>query len=288
MIKELENKDLIFKYDRCINYTFNSLRNNTLYFSSIKNFNDPFETMFSMQSLVHNKEGVDFFYENIFPFTALKNIKPKNREIIIKQRREHSASEMFLMIDIKNSLYSFIEDFFGVVCFSKTYNELLMWAHYANSGKGICQIFEHKTLFQVNSEGYPRIEAVNYENKLPDISINVKREQFNYDIRPIITTKRKNWSYENEVRAYINMSKITPFIDSSRTLINQKNGKLRNVKYNANALRGIIFGHQCTIRNINRIKKELELNPDIDFKNLSFYQATPDSWTGLYKYKKLK
>lgn len=288
MIKELENKGPIFKYDKCMKFTFSTLRNSTFYFSSISNFNDPFETMFSMQSFTHNQEGIDFFYKNIFPFTALKKIKPENREKIIKQRREHRAAEMFLMMDIKNSLYSFIEDFFGVVCFSNTYNELLMWAHYANSGKGICQIFDPKALFQVNSDGFPRIESINYEDKLPDVHLSVKKEQFAYDIRPIITTKRKNWFYEKEVRAYINMSKITPFIDSSRELINRDNGKLRNIRYNSNALKGIIFGHKCTTRNINRTKKELNLNPNIDFDSLTFYQAIPDSWTGLYRYEKIE
>lgn len=267
---------------------FQFFKKQYFYFSSISKFNDPFESMFSIQSFKHNQEGIDYFYKNHFPFTALKKVKPENREKIIKQRREHKASNMFLMMDLENSLYSFIEDFFGVVCFSKAYNELLMWSHYANSGKGICQIFEPKTLFQVNSDGYPRIEPVNYEDKLPGVHFSVKKEQFGYDIRPIITTKRKNWFYEQEVRAYINMANITPFIDSSRKLINSDNGRLRNIRYNTKSLKGIIFGHQCTTRNINRTKKELSLNPNIDLNSLIFYQAIPDSWTGLYRFKKIE
>ncbi len=255
MSKELDNKNYIFKFQACNKFLFSSLSNNTLYFNSIKRFNDPFEFSFSIESWETNEEGINHFYDNIFPVTALSDFNEKDRIEISQFRKNHPARDALLITDIENSLRSVLSDFYGVVCFSKNYRNVLMWAHYANVGKGLVQIFDSHNLFNPNNEGFPKLLNVNYQEKSPKTRVKLDKKMFHFNADSIIASKRDDWEYEEEVRALLFMLRTTPFVDSSRELINEGNGIVRNVKYNGNALRGIIFGHQCSQRNINRTKK---------------------------------
>ena len=58
---------------------------------------------------------------------------------------------------------------------SKTiYDELLMWSHYANSGKGICLVYDKRNLFESNHKGYPKLIDVKYQDKLPEVNVFIK------------------------------------------------------------------------------------------------------------------
>lgn len=287
MIKELNTSNLLFKYEPLGIFLNQSLKNNTLHFSSISKFNDPFESMFNIASTSYNEEGKKYFYNNVFPFTCLKNMSHQERLTFIEQQRKPEIMDAFFPMDLKHSLHTFISDLYGVVCFSSKYDEILMWSHYASNeeGKGLCQIF-NKDLFETNIDGYPKISNITYKNELPVINVKVSVNQFGFNIEPIILTKRINWHYENEVRAFINMSKITPFIETSRIKLEANNCQLRNVLYKPNALEGIIFNHKCTKVDIKNIVDIIESNTR--FNKVKLYQAQVNSWTGLYSYKHLK
>lgn len=286
MPKELDSKNLIFKFQNCNNYLFNSLRNSTLYFNSIEKFNDPFEFSFSLESGETSEEGINHFYDEIFPVTALKNYSTQERVDISQQRKNSPARDALIIIDIQNTLRSVLTDFYGVVCFTKNYKNVLMWSHYSSIGKGIVQVFNSDELFTPNSDGYPKLLNVKYEEKAPKTRVKLDKSIFHFDADSIISTKQKNWQYEEEIRATLFMMRATPYVDSSRELINHEAGKLRNVKYNSSALRGIIFGHQCSTRNINRIKKELKQNPLVEYDNLVFYKIQISHIAGHFIFRK--
>lgn len=285
-MKDLKKPNYIFKFQECGKFLNQSLQHNTIFFSSIENFNDPFETMFSINSWNNHELGEDYFYERIFPYTALARIKKEYHHSIIQTSRQSPGKDILLQEDLRLSILAMIRDLFGVACFSSSYDELLMWSHYAGSGKGVCLIFDREQLFNRNTDGYPQIEEVNYQDKLPSIDIRLSEDKINFNLIPLITTKRHNWSYEKEVRAFINMAKITSEISLSSALLNGKDKRLRNLKFNAEKLKGIIFGHNCNIRNRNKIKKILQANTAIDFDKLLFVEAKVDSRSGQYYFRK--
>lgn len=287
-MKELENDNFIFKFQGCGKFLNQSLENNTIYFSSIEDFNDPFETMFNMKSWNEHSQGVDYFYKHVFPETGLARINKKYHNKIIKSRREGPAQTIYLHDDLKNSILALIRDLYGVACFTSDYRELLMWAHYAKVGKGVCLVFDKSKMFNTNKDGYPRIQSVTYEDKLPGIDVRLSENQIHFNIEPLITTKRKNWEYEKEVRAYINMGKITPFIGWSSSLLNGKDKRLRSVKFVPEALKGVVFGHKCSTRSRNQGKKALRSNETIDFDSLIIGEAVVNKHTGQYHYREEK
>jgi glycerol-3-phosphate O-acyltransferase len=114
--------------------------------------------------------------------------------------------------NIKNILEEIRKDAinnYGIICFSKTYTEPLLWSHYAEQHKGICLGFNVK---------HPSIEKISYVNK-PELIFISNKSNHNIDrIASIYKSKYKKWSYEKEYRIfkYIrNMKKIkgSPFIN---------------------------------------------------------------------------
>lgn len=83
----------------------------------------------------------------------------------------------------------------GVMCFSKAWDCPVQWAHYADRHRGICLGFSYpKELAHI-------FQPVEYsESKFDAKSLNV--EQI---LNKALYTKYKNWEYEQEVRAVIEL-----------------------------------------------------------------------------------
>ncbi|MCW0504020.1 DUF2971 domain-containing protein [Aeromonas piscicola] len=106
--------------------------------------------------------------------------------------------------DCKAAIYEL-----GVVSFSETSRNLLMWAHYANEHKGMCIGFDPSVLdslekYGYNCESYAYYpEKINYDNLRVDIH-NLPDELFSESIaKKILTTKSDDWIYEKEHRCIV-------------------------------------------------------------------------------------
>lgn len=287
-MKILNDPRLIFKFHSVNPYLLDSLNESTIRFSSISEFNDPFESNFKARSWNVDQNEVDHFYSHIFPYTALKDIEKSEHESIISSRKNSPAFDILFLQDLERSIRSFYSDFYGVACFSEKYDNKLMWGHYADSGRGVCQIFNRNELFYNSGPLKPKIINVNYSEEIPSTDIQLRGTKIHFDLENIITSKRVDWNYENEVRAIVNFSTITPSIEESRDKLSQKNGYMRNLRYNPNKLEGIIFGHKCEEKSRNQIIESLKTNPNIKFEKLTLVQITPNHNTGQYFFKSLQ
>ena len=91
----------------------------------------------------------------------------------------------------------------GVSCFSRNYNNILMWSHYAASHTGICIGFNLEKLFLNISEISPEkmMLLVDYKDELTPLNYyRHKRES----IVRWLKTKAKCWAYEQEIRIVMN------------------------------------------------------------------------------------
>ncbi len=90
------------------------------------------------------------------------------------------------------------EQKYGSISFSRTYSEPLLWAHYADSHKGIA--FEMK--IPENTDGplrvrYSDIRPSFSQSQITDSQVNQTGHK---TIIKVLTTKAKAWKYEREVR----------------------------------------------------------------------------------------
>jgi hypothetical protein len=88
----------------------------------------------------------------------------------------------------------------GLLCFSRNWDNLLLWSHYGESHKGICLGFD---IPQTESrEGYDM--EVNYQTNLLKVD---RPEDVNLDfMNKVLRTKHECWSYEEELRIFVGLN----------------------------------------------------------------------------------
>ena len=147
----------------------------------------------------------------------------------------HLFSETQIINELENfshhDLYLAVQTILSqtyVFSLSKTYKSIQMWAHYADAHKGVCYGFDVSEDEKCFS---PRMDVC-YENIRPQINIldlyGGSAESIEDQLRKAITTKQKQWAYEEEVRCLKRYYGI-----------NKQN---TNVHFNPKALKEIIFG----------------------------------------------
>lgn len=94
-----------------------------------------------------------------------------------------------------------------VSCFSNSYDNALMWAHYANKHCGLCIEYDYKSFLMENSNPLS-IYPILYTNNFQAIDITMSEYDPNMiEIANLI--KSKEWSYENEWRLKVVKSQYT-------------------------------------------------------------------------------
>jgi Protein of unknown function (DUF2971) len=84
----------------------------------------------------------------------------------------------------------------GVVCFSRTWSNPVIWAHYADQHRGLCLGFElserlvHPITYVNTRQPFPELDGLDYDAKLAIM-------------RQLLFTKFEDWRYEDEVRASV-------------------------------------------------------------------------------------
>ncbi|MBY3315079.1 DUF2971 domain-containing protein [Rhizobium laguerreae] len=87
----------------------------------------------------------------------------------------------------------------GIACFSELWNQALMWAHYADSFRGLCIKYD----FRVLRETLPSrcsFSRISYADRLLDIGADL--EDSRHLAKWILSTKHHSWAYEREWRLF--------------------------------------------------------------------------------------
>jgi hypothetical protein len=132
---------------------------------------------------------------------------------------------------ISDALDAVIADFkhtAAMLCFSRNWDNLLLWSHYGASHTGICLGFEIP-------DGVP---GPNYDIDVlyqPNLLQIRRPEDVNFDLaNRLLRTKHESWSYEQEVRMFVKLNDPPDanglhWIDFGQNLV----------------LREVIIGAQC-------------------------------------------
>lgn len=80
----------------------------------------------------------------------------------------------------------------GILCFSRNWDNLLLWSHYAASHTGLCLGFDIPDEYCLDVHYQPNLLQIN------------SPEDVNEDlVTRMLRTKHESWSYEQEVRLFI-------------------------------------------------------------------------------------
>lgn len=176
-----------YKY-RSISRAKEIITGGDLYFSSPKDFNDPFDCQIIQTCKYEKKDVISLFShadqcrDNPEILNYIENTLDDN----INNGKLYEAIECAF----RNNLYST-----GVCCFSSIYDSILMWSHYAENHKGVCLKFD--VIKDPPFFDYPLL--MSYKDEYPQI--NFAKDSMKCIIT-VLSTKYADWEYEKELRVY--------------------------------------------------------------------------------------
>ena len=262
----------LFHYRRCTEYTIEAFRENKIYFNTASNFNDPYDCLvycdmekinsqISNMTMIPNLERVQ---RNIntagFIETRPPQIPKEKAEQILESLKgidlqakvngipneSWGMANKFLkdMAKVVLSNYAnYYQTEMPLVCLSERYNNILMWAHYADNHKGFVVEYDSNTLKTdcmqcPQGKDYSNCEKWKQVMLLPILYTNQRYDATNYIYdNTLIKTldsvgmkdvwkleddfaqykinifKQKSWAYEKEWRLQLYKTNRDNFIE---------------------------------------------------------------------------
>jgi len=106
--------------------------------------------------------------------------------------------------EIRSSLIKLkikINETHGILCFSKSWENPMLWSHYSDKHKGICLGFD------INDSKVVPVGYISHRLQPEGNIIGDKVTRKFFD--KLMSTKFAHWSYEEEVRLFIKLDKIS-------------------------------------------------------------------------------
>ncbi len=165
----------IYKYGP-ISDLSRTLTDQTLGFSRLNDFNDPYESDYRVIHYFHSIEDEKKLLDP--PVNALTELQKLVTDYLSRIR---------------------------VTCFSRTAVNNLMWSHYAKHHSGICYSFEHSPKSPLFDPDKMSWGNVIYSSLLPELKIfqdQTTRGMLPSILSDVVLTKSQDWAYEQEFRFY--------------------------------------------------------------------------------------
>lgn len=216
----------------------NIIKNSSLFFSSIENFNDPFDCKLSYKQNYSKQEIKNYI-------VTLKELNSDQSHRIKDLKKSFGKKQDF--IKLQNRITEQIIASMGVLSLSSNYDNILMWSHYSESHTGLVLEFTPRSPMGIDSCFFPLIK-VEYSETYEELSyVNDVR----LEAQKLILTKYKDWEYEKEYRC-ISL------------------GYQGEKQFHKDELTGIIFGAKASQANIDKV---IKLCNEYDYKNIKYMQA---------------
>lgn len=161
----------LYRYRPCDKYSIDSLKDDKIFLSDPRKFNDPYDCAFMLTNFhVDNKFINQILSDDPNGFKKAYNLTKKQltklkksqdvikdliRIIAKKNNLEHKNDPKTLR-EISNDYekqyremkldVNELKGYLGVVCFSEQYDSILMWSHYAKEHTGFCVQYDFKSL----------------------------------------------------------------------------------------------------------------------------------------------
>ena len=240
-----------YKFRTCNKYLFQSLINESIGLTSPGYFNDPFDS--PIRELLNNEDEFSQYIRQAYNDCLKVSCFSSN----IKLPREDEKTHQLIHKEekLKGALPEYLNE--------------LMWAHYADSHKGVCIKYHFPnsfTKFVHNSDG---VTCFFYDIIYSDSDICQYSKKDSINMKDAFFLKGKQWEYENELRFL--------YFD-----VNGREGY--KVIKAENCIEAIYFGLRCseedktTIMNILKDKKliTIDLEKNQTESPIKFYQMEVD------------
>lgn len=180
--------------DEVFNLKIATFENRQVYLSSPLCFNDPFDCQLNMTII----DSIDDFLKLGMNRKERRNLK-KNKKMKIEIEKDATK----LQEEISYAWNDFRSRIL-ICCFTESWDNFLMWSHYANTYKGICVEYDVQDLLYSKKMPLP----VLYTDKLIATKDYLTKQDFQKaEVETLykagiyaVLSKHLSWSYENEWR----------------------------------------------------------------------------------------
>ncbi len=218
---------------------------NSLYFKSPKDFNDPFDCRLNIR-FTGSEEEINTLKENVFkpPFW------PEDKLYLLNLLNSSNEELRQAFFKPYGELFNFLHEQYkyGIFCLSEPNDDILMWSHYADKHKGYCLEFDisvMKTKWGYGNYCFP----VKYNQSLPTALEIFGNTDNGESLKKMLTWKAEHWIYEKEHRIV--------YPHTAR----------QNISFPPEMLTGVIFGCEMDGEHEKEIRKILK------GKKIQFYKA---------------
>jgi hypothetical protein len=229
--------------------------------------NDPFELKPHLAALA-SPEHMEAHIARVLPELVreeLAKLPPQVRalvpvealhEILLRQlldaKRNIQGMAELLIPKLLDVMARKFEELIGILCLSESAQNLLMWAHYADSHRGFVIEFDERSPFfdrRVNPDDELRhLRKVSYSPTRPSLTLADVD-----DFAPFMT-KGTDWKYEAEWRM------IVP-LDAASTVIGEGPHAVHLFKFPAQAITSVVLGSRMTAQKKEDVRQILADSP---------------------------
>lgn len=182
----------LYKYRGFNEYSLQALINEVAWFSKPISFNDPFDCGIQIDEGKMEESVRNAVQEAYLKVGKSKESIPES-EFQIKEEDKQAFNEF------KESIHKLIQSV-GIFSMSRVNDDILMWAHYADSHRGFC-IEYARTPDNILGK---KAEPVSYQDELPSLSAqDITSGGQGFD--KLWLTKSTHWEYETEWRIINNV-----------------------------------------------------------------------------------
>lgn len=209
---------------------------NTFYFPTPSQLNDPSDCKNIIEN--HSAEEIEEYL-----ITANQQFYGHSRgNSYIKKAIKQFGAEVILE-EMAKTFNELMDTRYGIFSLAKRYDNMSLWAKYADNHEGYCLEFSNLSTFS-------HVFEVEYKDKIPfNLCSTIDRSQADF-----LYTKSVEWSNEEEAR-----------------IISKPSGAQGFPK---GALKGFIIGEQASSRNVEMICSWVqECNPELQVKKAQFNTA---------------
>ncbi len=186
-------------------FPLKNLRDNTLFFQSPANFNDPYDCKVVINPCTYEEweTGLKRAVREEFP-------QMSESELLREFEQQKAAGSPTRSIERYKRIIEGAKDRFGVFCLTDNPLDMLMWAHYGDKHAGICFQIDVKLCWQTlwGSKVNTDIGHVNYVREIPHINflqswMSEEQDSALRQVQEITFSKWDKWASENEIRILI-------------------------------------------------------------------------------------
>lgn len=174
------------------------IQHNELFFSSPRNFNDPFDCKIEKRFDLMTDEEISFYLERLIRFKSKSEMlnwsEFEIKSVVERLKKENDFKDIEKVVADNEYIFKNDDNFYAVFCASRRWDNIPMWGYYGGNHRGICVgLNVRKIYYSGKAETGGNVIYGDYPTVIPNQPYYEMSAKRTYH-------KAKDWAHEEEFR----------------------------------------------------------------------------------------